>query len=93
MLRDDAAATDLFMAKMRTLGWNDELPRSGQLLRFEVRDTRIFEVEGAFPRLPASFSPPDGVIALRYTIDLANVPSIGRDEAIDALRQQAGSTL
>ena len=33
-----------------------------------------------FPRLPDGFSPPSGVVSVKYTIDLANLPSLGMDE-------------
>lgn len=81
-LRGDAAAMDRFMAKMVNVGWSDEIRTSGELMRFELRDSGIFPVDEGFPRLPESFSPPTGVVALRYTIDLANLPTIGMDEAI-----------
>lgn len=81
-LRGDAAALDSFMAKMVNLGWADDIRASGELLRFELRDSGIYPVDEGFPRLPESFSPPSGVVALRYTIDLANLPTIGMEEAI-----------
>lgn len=81
-LRGDATAMDRFMAKMVNVGWSDEIRTSGELMRFELRDSGIYPVDDGFPRLPESFSPPTGVVALRYTIDLANLPTIGMDEAI-----------
>jgi hypothetical protein len=86
LIRIDPAATDAFMSKMVRMGWSDELRRSGQLLRFDLRDSHIFEVDGSFPRMPPGFTPPDGVVAVRYSIDLANIPSIDVDEAIAMLR-------
>jgi hypothetical protein len=85
-LRGDPAALDSFMAKMVNVGWSEEVRTSGTLMRFEVRDSGIYPVEDGFPRLPESFSPPPGVVALRYTIDLANVPTIGMDEAIKRVK-------
>ena len=85
-LRDDAGALDSFMAKMVNVGWSDEIRTSGELMRFELRDTGIYQVDESFPRLPESFIPPPGVVALRYTIDLANLPTIGMDEAIQRVQ-------
>jgi len=86
LIRVDGAASDAFQAKMVQLGWSDELRRSGELLQFNLRDALIYEVNETFPRLPTGFRPPDGVVALKYTIDLANIPSIGIDEAVTAIR-------
>lgn len=85
-IRIDPAATDAFMSKMIRLGWSDELRRSGQLLRFDLRDSHIFEVDSSFPRMPSGFVPPDGVFGLKYSIDLANIPSMDISEAIALLR-------
>jgi hypothetical protein len=86
LIRIDPAATDAFMSKMIRMGWSDELRRSGQLVKFDLRDSHIFEVDGSFPRMPPGFIPPDGVVSVRYSIDLANIPSIDVDEAIAMLR-------
>lgn len=80
-LGQDAAALDEFMAKMASMGWSDEMRRSGELLRCEMRDTAIFLVEDGFPRLPESFVPPRGVVAVRYTSDLANLPPLDAADA------------
>lgn len=85
-LRSDAAALDSFMTKMVNVGWSDEIRTSGELLRFEMRDTGIYPVDEGFPRLPESFNPPSGVVTLRYSIDLANLPTIGMEEAIQRVR-------
>lgn len=85
-LRGDAAALDTFMAKMVNVGWSDEIRTSGELMRFELRGSGIYPVDDGFPRLPESFTPPSGVVALRYTIDLANLPTIGMDEAIQRVQ-------
>ncbi len=85
-LRGDAASLDSFMAKMVRVGWSDEIRTSGELMRFEVRNSGIYPVDEGFPRLPEAFNPPSGVVALRYTIDLANLPTIGMDEAIQRVQ-------
>jgi hypothetical protein len=87
LLRADPAALDAFMTKMVNVGWSDELRTSGELIRFNVRATGIYSVDGTFPRLPESFSAPPGVVAIKYTIDLANLPTLGMDEAIERLRR------
>jgi hypothetical protein len=71
------------MAKMVQLGWTDELRRTGQLLHFHIRGAHIYEVNDHFPRLPTNFIVPEGVVAIRYTIDLSNLPFLGVDDAID----------
>lgn len=87
LLRTDPAALDAFMTKMVNVGWSDELRTSGELIRFNVRATGIYAVDGGFPRLPESFLAPPGVVAIKYTIDLANLPTLGMDEAMDRLRR------
>jgi hypothetical protein len=81
-LRAYPAALDDFMAKAATVGWSEEMRHSGELLRFNVGDgTHVYEVNADFPRLPDDFAPPSVVVAVKYTVDLANVPALGVDEA------------
>lgn len=70
----DPAAVDGFLARVRGMGWDDDMRRSPELLRFNLRDAQVFEVDEEFPRLPENFPLPRGVTALRYTISLANLP-------------------
>lgn len=86
MLRTDAAALDAFMAKMVNVGWTDEMRNSGELLRFFVQGASIFPVDDDFPRFPDEFAPPPGVVSVRYTIDLANLPELDLDEAMALVR-------
>jgi hypothetical protein len=86
LLRGDSFALDSFMTKMVNVGWSDEMRASGELMRFELRDHGIYPVDESFPRLPESFRPPSGVVSLRYTIDLANLPAIGMEEAIQLVK-------
>jgi hypothetical protein len=81
VIGQDAAALDEFMAKMARMGWSDEMRRSGELLRCELRDVAVFLVDDGFPRLPESFAPPRGVVAVKYTIDLANLPTMDASDA------------
>lgn len=81
LLRSDGAAMDEFMTKMVHMGWSEEMRSSGEMLRFFIRDTAVFDVDADFPKLPDDFSPPSGVVAVRYTIDLANLPRLGMEEA------------
>jgi hypothetical protein len=92
LIRADATASDAFQAKMVQLGWSDGLRRSGELLRFHLRDANIYEVNDSFPRLPDDFEPPKGVVAIRYTVDLANVPSIDVDDAIGLVHDDTSPT-
>ena len=63
--------------------------RSGELMRFHLRDAALYEVDGTFPRLPETFAPPSGVIAVRYTISLANLPPVDTTEIIDTLKDES----
>jgi hypothetical protein len=73
-IRQAPAARDEFLAKMDALDWSDEMRRSPELVRFHLREAQIFEVDEEFPQLPADFALPAGVLALKYTISLANLP-------------------
>ena len=85
LLRHDAAALDSFMASLVNLDWSEEMRNSGQLLRFFLRGAEVYAVDEDFPRLPDDFEPPSGVVSTKYTIDLANLPSLGIDEAMTAI--------
>lgn len=86
LVRHDAAALDLLMAKMVQMDWSDEMQDSGELLRFNLRAAGIYIVDDDFPRLPESFKPPPGVVAVKYTVDLANLPTLDLDEAVALIR-------
>lgn len=73
-IRHDPAAVDGFLTRLDGLDWSDEMRRSPDLLRFHLRDAQVFEVDEEFPQLPPDFELPDGVLAIRYTISLANLP-------------------
>ncbi len=88
LLRGDAAALDLFMTKMTNMGWSEELRNSGELLRFYLRSADVYLVDDDFPRFPDEVSLPSGVVSVKYTIDLANLPSLGMDE-VGAIIKQA----
>ena len=81
LLRGDAYALDTFMTKMANMGWSDEMRDSGELLRFFVRSAFVYVVDDDFPRLPDDFAPPSGVVSVKYTVDLANLPALGIEEA------------
>lgn len=87
LLSTAPAESDEFQAKLVQLGWSDEMRRTGELMRFNHADSIILAVDDAFPRLPPDFELPSGVVALRYTVDLANLPVLDRDEVIEAVRQ------
>jgi hypothetical protein len=86
-LRGDASALDWFMTKMANLGWCEEMRISGELLRFFVRGAEVYAVDEYFPRIPDDFLPPTGVVSIKYTVDLANLPSLGVDEATEEIRR------
>ncbi|RYF45774.1 MAG: PD-(D/E)XK motif protein, partial [Comamonadaceae bacterium] len=75
-VRLDATASDNFMAKLVRLGWSEEMRSTGELLRFfDGFNALALPVEGAFPRLPDDLVLPSGIVGLRYTVDLSNLPS------------------
>jgi hypothetical protein len=83
LLRSDAAAADAFQVKLVRIGWSEEMRRTGELLRFhDDLDSVILPVDGRFPRLPDDFVLPPGVVSLKYTVDLANLPGLGMDEVL-----------
>jgi hypothetical protein len=86
LLRDDAASIDTFMTKMVNMGWSEEMRDSGELLRFFVRDAFVYTVDEYFPRIPDDFTLPSGVVSVRYTVDLANLPALGMDEVGEIIR-------
>lgn len=86
LLRGDAAALDLFMTKMADMGWSEEVRSSGELLRFFLRGAEVYAVDDDFPRLPDDFFPPSGVVSVKYTVDLANLPSLGIDEVSEIIK-------
>lgn len=86
LLHADSAALDDFMTKVVSMGWSDEMRTSGELARFFVRRVEVYVVDDEFPRLADSFQPPSGVVSVRYTIDLANLPQLGIDEAQAMIR-------
>ncbi|MBI2745985.1 MAG: PD-(D/E)XK motif protein [Burkholderiales bacterium] len=92
LLRGDAAALDLFMTKMANMGWSEEVRNSGELLRFFVRDADVYAVDSDFPRLPDDFSPPSGVVSVKYIVDLANLPSLGMDEVGEIIKAANNGT-
>lgn len=79
LIRHDPAAVDSFLTKLDGLDWSDEMRRSPDLVRFHFRDSQIFEVDDEFPQLPPDFVLPNGVLAIRYTISLANLPYLDAD--------------
>ncbi len=87
LLRGDAAALDAFMTKMVGMGWSEEMRNSGELLRFFVRGAEVYAVDDDFPRLPDDFQAPSGVVSVKYTVDLANLPSLGMDEASAIIKE------
>jgi hypothetical protein len=92
-VRHDAAALDLLMSKMVEVDWSDEMRDSGELMRFNLRNAGIYVVDDAFPRLPEGFRPPSGVVAMKYTIDLANLPTLDIDEATALIQQSNVSVM
>lgn len=75
-LGSDGRALDVFDARLALLGWHEELRQTGALLRFNFRNVHVFEVTGAFPRLPDDYVPPLGVTSIKYSINVGNLPSL-----------------
>lgn len=86
LLQGDAAALDLFMTKMANMGWSEDVRNSGELLRFFLRGADVYAVDEDFPRLPDDFVLPPGVVSVRYTVGLSNLPSLGMDEVGEIIR-------
>lgn len=84
-LGTDGQALDVFDSRLAQLGWHEGLRQTGALLRFTFRDVHIFEVAGAFPRLPDDYVPPLGVIGIKYSINVANLPSLDVSEVQEVL--------
>jgi hypothetical protein len=72
----DPSAVDAFMSRILAMRWSEDMRRSPELLRCNVRDAQIFEVDDEFPRLPEGFALPSGITAIRYTISLSNLPRL-----------------
>jgi hypothetical protein len=72
----DGHALDVFDSRLALLGWHEGLRQTGTLLRFNFRDVHVFEVVGAFPRLPDDYVPPLGVTNIKYSINVSNLPSL-----------------
>jgi hypothetical protein len=53
-----------------------------------LRSADVYLVDDDFPRFPDEFFLPSGVVSVKYTIDLANLPSLGMDE-VGAIIKQA----
>jgi hypothetical protein len=87
LLRSDAGALDNFITKIVNMGWSDEIRNSGEMLRFFIREAFVYMVDEDFPRLPDDFDLPSGVVSVKYTVDLANLPALGFDEAIEIIRE------
>jgi hypothetical protein len=86
LLRGDASALDTFLAKMAYMGWSEEMRDSGELVRFFVRSAFVYDVDEDFPRLAEDFTPPSGVVSVKYTVDLANLPALGMEEAMEIIK-------
>jgi hypothetical protein len=78
----DGRAIEVFEASLAKLGWHDGLRQTGSLLRFNLRDAQLFEVEGSFPRLPDDYVPPRGISGIKYTIDIAARPTLSKEAAL-----------
>ncbi|MBH1978137.1 MAG: PD-(D/E)XK motif protein [Comamonadaceae bacterium] len=75
-LRSDEHALDVFDTRLAQLGLHEGLRQTGALLKFNFRDVYVFEVAGAFSRLPDGYVPPLGVTSIKYSINLCNLPSL-----------------
>ena len=52
-----------------------------------MRDAQIFEGDDEFPALPKGFALPAGVLAIRHTISLANLPVLDSADLAEAIRE------
>lgn len=81
-IRRDPAAVDGFLTRLDGMDWSDEMRRSPDLLHFNLRDAQLFEVDEEFPRLPPTFTLPRGLISIRYSISLANLPFLDTESVV-----------
>lgn len=88
LLRGHPAELDAFMTKLVNVGWSYDMRSSSDLLRCFVRAADIYAVDDDFPRLPEDLALPSGIVSVRYTVGLANLPSLGVDEVQALLRRQ-----
>lgn len=79
-----------FLSKVAAVGWSDSMRTSGELMRVFLRDAAVYRVDGRFPRLADNFIAPPGVVAMRYTISLANLPPLDAAEARRLIRDANG---
>lgn len=86
-LGDNGSALNEFDRKMQEMGWHEGLIQSGTLLRFNLRSLSVFAVEGTFPRLPDDYTPPRGVVAIKYTINVSACQIMERDEVMALVGQ------
>lgn len=82
-VQDDFTAQAEFIDKVERIGWSDLMRPSPELMRFYVRAVAMFEVDDEFPRLPDDLELPSGIVSVRYTVSLANLPSLGEDEVAE----------
>lgn len=75
-LGHDGRALDIFDSRLAQIGWHEGLRQTGALLRFTFRNVHVFEVAGAFPRLPDDYVPPLGVTGVKYSINVGSLPSL-----------------
>jgi hypothetical protein len=85
LISTDSEVSDLFVSKIVQIGWSAEQRRTGQLLHFYIRDAIIYEVNSTFTRLPIDIECTDAVVAIKNTVDLANILEIGVYDAIEAV--------
>lgn len=85
LIKDDPAMMEELLQKLAQLGWSDEMRRSGEMLRFNLDDAAFYDVDDEFPRLPLGFRPHSGIVAMRYTISLANLPMLDLNEVSDLI--------
>jgi len=90
-IRRDRAAIDGFLTRLDGLDWSDEMRQSPDLLRFHLRDAQLIEVDDEFPRLPTTFTLPPGIMSIRYTISIANLPLLDADDIIADIADIADS--
>lgn len=84
----DPSAVDAFMSRILAMRWSEDMRRSPDLLRFNIRDAQIFEIDDEFPRLPDGFQLPPGITAIRYTISLMNLPRLDPARVMSDIEDQ-----
>jgi hypothetical protein len=91
---DHTDDTAMFRRLLASVGYRDSSRKVYERRRFEIKETRIYEVRGGFPRITASCLTGDATLAglgpVNYSIDLDNAGIVSRRSTIDPVTALLG---